>query len=390
MSFVQRRKTHSTREERSSLMSEQETYSWGILFVCFLILFSGKLVAGDSFNSLDTDKQVLLKLKSYLQNQTRANRGGYISWNKNSSNPCDWSGISCSLLNGTTWRVVKVNISSSDIYGNIFNSFSQLTELTHLDISWNSLTGVIPEDLRNSHKLVYLNLSHNTLEGELNLKGLAQLQTLDLSLNRFSGELGLSFPAICDSLVTLNVSDNHLSGGIDGVFDQCLKLQYLDLSANHLGGALWSGFSRLREFSVSENFLNGVVPSKAFPINCSVEKLDLSVNGFDGKVPKEVANCKNLVVLDLSSNNFNGDIPSEIGSISGLESLFLENNTFSRDIPETILNLTNLFILDLSRNKFGGEVQEIFGKFNQLKFLVLHSNSYTKGLNTSVLWTYSI
>ncbi|KAG5035404.1 hypothetical protein JHK87_010314 [Glycine soja] len=345
---------------------------------------TGKLVVGDS---LETDARVLLKLKSYLQTQTLANKGGYISWNKNSSNPCDWSGISCDLFNGTTKRVVKVDISYSDIYGNIFENFSQLTELTHLDISWNSLSGVIPEDLRRSHQLVYLNLSHNTLMGELNLKGLTQLQTVDLSVNRFVGGLGLSFPAICDSLVTLNASDNHLSGGIDGFFDQCLRLQYLDLSTNHLNGTLWTGLYRLREFSISENFLTGVVPSKAFPINCSLENLDLSVNEFDGKPPKEVANCKNLEVLNLSSNNFTGDVPSEIGSISGLKALFLGNNTFSRDIPETLLNLTNLFILDLSRNKFGGEVQEIFGKFKQLKFLVLHSNSYTRGLNTSGIFT---
>ncbi|CAJ1975330.1 unnamed protein product [Sphenostylis stenocarpa] len=386
MSFARtRKKTQSTRkEEGSSLMSEQETDSWGFLFVCFLILFSGKLVVGDS---LETDAKVLLNLTSYLQTATRANRGEYMNWNKNSSNPCDWSGIQCSLLNGTTWRVVKVDISSSDIYGEIFQGFSQLTELTHLDISWNSLSGEIPDNLRSCHKLVYLNLSHNTLAGELNLKGLTQLQTVDLSVNRFYGELGLSFPAICDSLVTLNVSDNHLSGGIQGFFDQCLRLQNLDLSTNHLNGTLWTGFSRLREFSISENFLTGVVLPQAFPVNCSIEKLDLSVNEFVGKVPKEVSNCKNLVVLNLSSNKFTGDIPREIGSISGLEGLFLENNTFSRDIPETLLNLNNLFILDLSRNKFGGEVQGIFGKFKQLKFLVLHTNSYTGGLNTSGIFT---
>ncbi|KAL2340719.1 hypothetical protein Fmac_008659 [Flemingia macrophylla] len=386
MSFAQRRKTHSTREG-PSLMSEQETDSWGFLFVCFLILFSGKLVSGDSFNSLDTDKQVLLKLKTYLQNQTRANRGGYTSWNNNNSNPCVWSGIGCRFFNKTTWRVVKVDISASDIYGNIFPIFSQLTELTHLDISWNSLSGVIPEDLRRSNKLVYLNLSHNTLEGELNLKGLTQLQTLDLSVNRFSGGLGVSFPAICENLVILKVLDNHLIGGVDGFFDQCLRLQLLDLSTNHLNGTLWTGFSRLRMFSVSENFLHGVVPSEAFPRNCSLEKLDLSVNGFVGEAPKEVANCKNLVFLDLSSNKFSGYIPREIGSISGLESLFLQNNTFSRDIPETLLNLTNLFILDLSRNEFGGEVQKIFGKFKQIKFLLLQSNSYIGGLNTSGIFT---
>jgi len=43
MSFAKTRKrTQSTRKEGgTSLMSEQETDSWGFLFVCFLILFSG-------------------------------------------------------------------------------------------------------------------------------------------------------------------------------------------------------------------------------------------------------------------------------------------------------------------------------------------------------------
>ncbi|GAU33064.1 hypothetical protein TSUD_152190 [Trifolium subterraneum] len=122
-------------------------------------------------------------------------------------------------------------------------------------------------------------------------------------------------------------------------------------------------------------------------MNCSLEKLDLSVNGFFGKPPKEVANCKNLEILNLSSNNFSGEIPHEIGTISGLKSLFLQNNTFSRDIPNTLLNLTNLFILDISRNNFGGEVQQIFGKFKQLRFLLLHTNSYVKGLNSSGIFT---
>ncbi|KAK7304660.1 hypothetical protein VNO77_42545 [Canavalia gladiata] len=371
-------------QQSSLLMSQQETDSRCFLFLCFFILFSGKLVCGDS---LDTDKEVLLKLKSYLENQATANRGNYIGWNNNSLNPCEWHGISCTLFNGSTSRVVKVDISGSVIFGNIFNNFSYLTELTHLDISWNSLSGVIPEDLRRCQKLVYLNISHNFLEGELNLKGLRQLQILDLSVNRFSGGLGVSFPAVCDSLVSLNVSDNHFSGGVDAFFDQCLRLEYLDLSTNNLSGELWTGFYRLRGFSVSENHFGGFVPSHAFPRNCSLQNLDLSVNEFVGLVPKEVANCKNLVILDLSSNNFTGEIPGEIGSISGLESLFLENNSFSREIPESLLNLTNLFFLDLSKNRFGGEVQEIFGRFKQVKFLVLNSNFYTGGLNSSGIFT---
>ncbi|CAI8596268.1 unnamed protein product [Vicia faba] len=366
-------------------MSEQDYDSWSFLFLCLLILFSGKLVVGDS---LETDKQVLLKLKSYLQNQTVSNRGDYIRWNMNNSNPCGWLGISCSMINGET-RVVSVDISASQIAGKMFDHFSELSELTHLDVSWNTLCGEIPEDLSKCGNLVYLNLSHNILEGEMNLTGLRKLRTLDLSTNRLLGEIGLSFRDNCDGLVSLNVSDNHFFGRIDECFDNCSRLKYLDLSTNNISGVLWNGISRLTEFSVSENFLTGNVPSRAFPMNCSLEKLDLSVNAFFGKPPKEVANCKNLEILNLSSNKFSGEIPSEIGSISGLKSLFLQNNTFSRDIPDTLLNLSNLYILDVSRNNFGGEVQEIFGKFKQLKFLLLHANSYVKGLNESGIFTLS-
>ncbi|KAH1117796.1 hypothetical protein GLYMA_17G103400v4 [Glycine max] len=361
-------------------MSEQETDSCGLLLFFFLILLSGKVAVGES---LDKDKEVLLKLKFYLDSKILADRGGYIYWNANSSNPCEWKGISCSA----TKRVVGIELSNSDITGEIFMNFSQLTELTHLDLSQNTLSGEIPEDLRHCHKLVHLNLSHNILEGELNLTGLIGLRTLDLSNNRFYGDIGLNFPSICANLVVANVSGNKLTGVIENCFDQCLKLQYLDLSTNNLSGSIWMKFSRLKEFSVAENHLNGTIPLEAFPLNCSLQELDLSQNGFAGEAPKGVANCKNLTSLNLSSNKFTGAIPVEIGSISGLKALYLGNNSFSREIPEALLNLTNLSFLDLSRNQFGGDIQKIFGKFKQVSFLLLHSNNYSGGLISSGILT---
>jgi Leucine-rich repeat (LRR) protein len=350
------------------------------LCTCFLI---GSVVVGDS---LDKDKQILLKLKNYLDNKTLADQGKYIYWNTNTSNsnPCQWQGILCNKAK----RVIGIDLSNSDITGEIFQSFSQLTELTHLDLSQNTLFGCIPDDLRNCQKLLHLNLSHNILVGELNVTGLTTLQTLDLSLNRFHGEFGLlNFPSICGNLVTLNISGNNLTGEIGNSFDQCSNLKYLDLSTNKLSGGIWNGFARLTQFSVAENHLNGNISYEAFPLDCELVELDLSQNGFVGEAPKEVANCKNLTMLNLSSNNFTGAIPSEMGSISRLKGLYLGGNNFSRDIPETLLNLTNLVFLDLSRNKFGGDMQMIFGKFKQVRFLLLHSNSYTGGLRSSGIFT---
>ncbi|CAK7322834.1 unnamed protein product [Dovyalis caffra] len=362
-------------------MKEDETDNlWRVLLFMFLIfLITGSVVvAGDS---LDTDRQVLLDLKSFLEERNQVNRGLYSQWNQQSSNPCNWSGILCTQ-DGS--RVYGINFTASNVSGDLYNNFSSLTALTYLDLSRNTFNGALPSDLSNCQNLVYLNLSHNILEGELNLTGLTKLEILDLSMNRIFGGLQFSFPGICNNLIVANVSANNFSGGIDNIFDGCFNLQYLDLSSNFFSGATWKGFSRLKEFSVSENYLSGEVSGSFFAENnCSLQVLDLSGNNFSGKVPSEVSNCRNLIILNLWGNNFTGQIPSEIGLISSLKGLFLGNNTFSRRIPESLLNLGNLAFLDLSRNNFGGEIQKIFGRFTQLKFLVLHGNSYSSGIYSS-------
>ncbi|OMO68599.1 hypothetical protein COLO4_29563 [Corchorus olitorius] len=348
------------------------------MFLCCYEIAAGTAI---SETSLDTDKEILLNLKSFLLNDYyQISKGQYEEWNQTSSNPCDWYGIYCSP-DGE--RVTGIDLSDNGISGLMFNNFSALTQLQYLDLSKNTLGGAIPDDLNRCHNLVYLNLSYNLLEGELNLSGLTSLEKLDLSANWFLGDLKLSFPSICNNLVVANLSENNFIGRIDTCFDGCRNLQYLDLSTNHFIGNIWTGFSRLVEFSVSENNVAGPISASMFVDNCSLLALDLSENKFQGEVPREISNCKNLVVLNLWGNNFTGSIPSQIGSISTLEALFLGGNRFSRVIPESLLNLKNLASLDLSRNSFGGQIQEIFGRFTQLKSLVLQGNSYTGGIYSS-------
>ncbi|KAJ6687950.1 RECEPTOR KINASE-LIKE PROTEIN XA21 [Salix koriyanagi] len=313
-------------------MKEDEADSlWQVVLFIFLILITGSVVVV-SGDSLETDWQVLLDLKSFLEERNHVNRGQYSRWNQQSSNPCRWSGILCTS-DGS--RVNGINLAASSISGDLYANFSSLTALTNLDLSQNTFSGAVPTDLSNCQNLVHLNLSHNILEGELNLTGLTKLETLDLSTNR---------------IFWRNKPSENL----------------------------------LKEFSVSENYLSGEVSGSFFAENnCSLRVLDLSGNSFTGRVPRDLSNCRNLAILNLWGNNFTGQIPPEIGLISSLEGLFLGNNTFSPTIPESLLNLDNLAFLDLSRNNFGGEIQQIFGGFTRLKFLVLHGNSYTGGINSS-------
>ncbi|KAK6231944.1 hypothetical protein SCA6_002017 [Theobroma cacao] len=366
--------------ERRGAGSSYSRFLFLKMMVVMDVLISSKAGTAMSEHSLDTDKEILLNLKSFLEERNPINRGGYEKWNQTSSNPCDWYGISCSLDGA---RVTGIDLSDNRISGEMFQSFSALNQLRYLDLSKNTLQGKIPDDLSRCHNLVYLNLSHNLLAGALNLAGLTSLEKLDLSTNRFLGDLRLSFPAICNNLVVANLSINNFTGRIDNCFDGCKNLQYLDLSANDFTGYLWTGFSRLAEFSVSENYITGPISASSFEENCSLVALDLSENNIQGEVPMQISNCNNLVVLNLWGNNFIGPIPLQIGSILTLEGLLLGGNSFSRVIPETLLNLKNLAFLDLSRNNFGGEIQDIFGRFTQLKYLVLQGNLYTGGIVSS-------
>ncbi|XP_022768865.1 probable LRR receptor-like serine/threonine-protein kinase At1g74360 [Durio zibethinus] len=363
--------------KRKKIMSGDQVVPCRFILFIFLILITGTIVAGDS---LDTDKEVLLNLKSFLEEKNRVNRGRYTEWNADSSTPCQWHGISCSP---DGQRVIGIDLFDNYISGEMFNNFSALTELQELDLSSNTIGGAIPDDLNLCRSLVYLNLSHNILEGELNLTGLNSLQKLDLSTNRIRGEIKVNFPAICNRLLVANLSTNNFTGGIDSCFDECWNLQYLDLSSNNFVGNIWNGFARLVVYSLSENFVSGTLSRSMFTSNCSLRILDLSQNNFRGELPGEISNCKNLTILNIGENKFKGPIPLEIGTISTLKGLLLGNNSFSRLIPESLLNLTKLTFLDLSKNNFGGDIQKIFGRFTQLKFLVLDGNSYSGGISSS-------
>ncbi|XP_039158951.1 senescence-induced receptor-like serine/threonine-protein kinase [Eucalyptus grandis] len=117
-------------------------------------------------------------------NDTKATYGvNKESWQ---GDPCvprnyTWDGLNCSY--GKLPRIISLNLSSSNLRGNIHSPLSNLSELEALDLSNNELTGAIPETLANLPKLRILNLSGNKLNGSIPeaLKRRVTDKTLDLS-----------------------------------------------------------------------------------------------------------------------------------------------------------------------------------------------------------------
>ncbi|XP_068646309.1 receptor-like protein 46 [Aristolochia californica] len=101
-----------------------------------------------------------------------------------------------------------------------------------IDLSVNSLSGDIPEELTRLLGLVSLNLSSNYLKGNIPNKigVLKQLESLDLSRNRLFGEVPSSLSTL-NFLSKLNLSYNNLSGRIPSGF----QLQTLNDSSIYIG-----------------------------------------------------------------------------------------------------------------------------------------------------------
>ncbi|XP_023548657.1 putative leucine-rich repeat receptor-like protein kinase At2g19210 isoform X2 [Cucurbita pepo subsp. pepo] len=75
-----------------------------------------------------------------------------------------WKGLNCN--NVQPWaRIISLNLSRSNLTGDIPSSFSMLTAINYLDLSYNELEGAVPEFLVLLPQLRLLNLSGNKLTG---------------------------------------------------------------------------------------------------------------------------------------------------------------------------------------------------------------------------------
>ncbi|GFP90555.1 tyrosine-sulfated glycopeptide receptor 1 [Phtheirospermum japonicum] len=297
---------------------------------------------------------------------------------------CKWEGITC---DGRSGRVTNLWLPSRGLVGSISPSILNLTSLTQLSLSHNSLSGPLPARLFKSlSQLQVIDLSRNRLIGELNSSDTlpAEARIFNFSSNHFHGPIQTPFIETGVSLETFDINNNSFAGTIPSVicsFSPSIKL--LDFSNNDFTGLIPPGFGQctnLLSLRAGFNNLSGSVPQDIYGL-LPLEELYLPGNRLAGPIDPSLPNLINLKSLALFGNELTGPIPEEIGNLFKLEQLQLHINHLNGTIPNSLSNCTNLTLLNLRVNLLGGELSSLnFSRFVQLKTVDFGNNFFTGNL----------
>ncbi|KAK8948615.1 putative LRR receptor-like serine/threonine-protein kinase [Platanthera zijinensis] len=163
--------------------------------------------------------------------------------------------------------LARLDLSSNTLSGPIPPDLSQCRRLRYLNLSHNLIGGRIPPEYGRISTLQLLDLSFNRLSGGIppQVGYLTSLLWLMLANNELAGEIP---PEIgnCSSLLWLNLANNRLTGGIPTeIYRGISYIQSLDISVNNFSGEFpdsLNGLSYLNKFNVSFNpFLRGIIPA---------------------------------------------------------------------------------------------------------------------------------
>ncbi|CAL5363248.1 unnamed protein product [Camellia sinensis] len=301
-------------------------------------------------------------------------------------------------------NVTLLNLSKNMFSGSLsFLCAIRGTKLTYLDLSNNSLSGELPSCWVHLKALTIINLANNNLYGKIpsSMGSLGQIHTLHLRNNNFSGEVPSSLKR-CTKLIMIDLGGNKLTGKIPAWIGAHLtSLIVVSLQFNEFRGSIPRHICHLNQIQIvdfSHNRLSGNIPNCFHNFTALVESKSSIVTissyykAFYGSYFRGGSYIENALVLwkgqeseygstlgllksiDLSSNELIGKIPKQVGSLAGLVSLNLSRNNLTGNIIQEVGRMKMLESLDLSANELSGAIPTSLADLNFLSVLNLSHN----------------
>lgn len=226
-----------------------------------------------------------------------------VSYNKLNN---DFSDKEQLLDFSTNKKITSINMASNQLVGKVPTSIYRTvsnsdlnTELVHLDMSHNKLTGTLSANIAKCSNLQVIQLSHNKMHGTIprSLETIVDLSVLDLSYNKFTSTI----PKQLWSLTSLNklyLNDNKFVGA--------------------LPNTLLIKATSLQELKVQHNMLQGTLPiPKSLTSNTGdetvaiplIQHLDFGYNQFTSTISSSLNSMMHLSYLDVGYNKLTGDLP---------------------------------------------------------------------------------
>ncbi|WOH05815.1 hypothetical protein DCAR_0625236 [Daucus carota subsp. sativus] len=238
----------------------------------------------------------------------------------------------------------EIDLSQNQLKGEVPRSLISCKMLQILDLSDNQIEQTFPVWLGTLPQLQVLFLHSNKFHGALGSPRspleFPMLRIIDVSHNSLTGVLPVEYIKIWNAMkmnspdtelyITTNIkfktrssiwgnpdlqsSITLVNKGVETEYKQILNiLTAIDLSSNNFTGEIPESLGTLKE----------------------LELLNLSNNELTGPIPRSLANLTKLESLDLSQNKLTGVIPQQLASqLTSLEFFNVSYNLLSGHIPQ--------------------------------------------------------
>ncbi|XP_038698678.1 receptor-like protein 14 isoform X1 [Tripterygium wilfordii] len=307
----------------------------------------------------------------------------------------------------------ELDLAQNELGGTIPKCLTNLSSLSHLDLSSNQFTGNISSTpIPNLMSIEFLSIGYNTFQIPISLKPFAnhsnlkqflcennelipepvfeswtpkfQLQVLSLAIftaKKVHADIP-NFLYYQHDLISIDLSGTNFSGGFPSwLFENNTMLNTLSIRDSSFGGLFpWPSRPNpnIIRIDISHNQLQGEIPTNISSIFPNLKDLILSENSFGGNIPPSLGELESMQALDLSKNNFSGGIPVQfLKHHSTILFLKLSHNQFSGQIHPTSFNSSRLEYLQLDNNKFVGKIPDLSFMYS-LSLLDLSNNFFSE------------